>query len=161
MIMKMPVSQDNLWVAAGDGQLERVKELVEEGIDVNSPDQFGYTAMHAAVSYNQLEVVKYLIEKGADVNIEDLEKDTPLFVTETVEMARTLLDQGADPEHVNEEGLTAAATALLEGWTEVAELLASITNEVLDHDSICPELSLTEVSHILNEHCLLNEEEES
>ncbi|EIE87775.1 hypothetical protein RO3G_12486 [Rhizopus delemar RA 99-880] len=131
MIMKVPTSQDNLWVAAGDGQLDRVKELIEGGMDVNSHDQFGYTAMHAAVSYNQPDIVKYLIEKGADVNVEDFEKDTPLFVAETVEMAQILLDRGADPKRVNEEGFTPAATALQEGWTEVAEHLASITKEVL------------------------------
>ncbi|KAG0787972.1 hypothetical protein G6F17_001067 [Rhizopus arrhizus] len=100
-------------------------------MDVNSHDQFGYTAMHAAVSYNQPDIVKYLIEKGADVNVEDFEKDTPLFVAETVEMAQILLDRGADPKRVNEEGFTPAATALQEGWTEVAEHLASITKEVL------------------------------
>ncbi|CAO3673861.1 unnamed protein product [Rhizopus stolonifer] len=131
MIMKVPVSQDNLWVAAGDGQLDRVKELIESGMDVNDHDQFGYTAMHAAVSYNQPEIVKYLIDKGANVNVEDFEKDTPLFVAETVEMAEILLAQGADPKRVNEEGFTAAATAMQEGWIQVAEHLANITQEVL------------------------------
>ncbi|KAG1235119.1 hypothetical protein G6F68_018936 [Rhizopus microsporus] len=46
-------------------------------------------------------------------------------------MAQILLDRGADPKRVNEEGFTPAATALQEGWTEVAEHLASITKEVL------------------------------
>ncbi|GAA5817264.1 hypothetical protein MFLAVUS_010807 [Mucor flavus] len=129
--MKAPTTQDNLWVAAGDGQLDRVKELVETGVDVNSQDQFGYTAMHAAVSYSQIDIVKYLLEKGANVNIEDFEKDTPLYVAETVEMAQLLLDHGAEPKRVNEEGLSPAATALEEGWEDVAKLLADITKEVL------------------------------
>ncbi|KAG2236854.1 hypothetical protein INT48_002667 [Thamnidium elegans] len=129
--MKAPTTQDNLWVAAGDGQLDRVKELVETGVDVNSHDQFGYTAMHAAVSYGQIDIVKYLLEKGANVNIEDFEKDTPLYVAETVEMAQLLLDHGADPKRVNEEGLSPAVTALEEGYEDVAKLLADITKEVL------------------------------
>ncbi|KAI9365638.1 kinase-like domain-containing protein [Pilaira anomala] len=131
MISKTPTTQDNLWVAAGDGQLDRVKELVESGVDVNSHDQFGYTAMHAAVSYGQLDIVKYLLEKGANVNIEDFEKDTPLYVAETVEMAQLLLDHGADPKRVNEEGLSPAATAVEEGYKDVAKLLADITKEEL------------------------------
>ncbi|KAG2206579.1 hypothetical protein INT46_002834 [Mucor plumbeus] len=129
--MKAPTSQDNLWVAAGDGQIDRVRELLESGIAVDGHDQFGYTAMHAAVSYNQIEMVKLLIEKGANVNIEDFEKDTPLYVAENVEMAQLLLDNGADPKHTNEEGITPALTALEEGWEDVAQLLANITKEVL------------------------------
>lgn len=86
---------------------------------------------HAAVSYSQFEVVKYLLEKGANVNVPDFEKDTPLYVAETVEMAQLLLDHGADPKVVNEEGITPAATAYEEGWDEVAHLLAGITKEVL------------------------------
>ncbi|KAI8056426.1 ankyrin repeat-containing domain protein [Thamnidium elegans] len=87
--------------------------------------------MHAAVSYGQIDIVKYLLEKGANVNIEDFEKDTPLYVAETVEMAQLLLDHGADPKRVNEEGLSPAVTALEEGYEDVAKLLADITKEVL------------------------------
>lgn len=76
-------------------------------------------------------MVKLLIEKGANVNIEDFEKDTPLYVAENVEMAQLLLDNGADPKHTNEEGITPALTALEEGWEDVAQLLANITKEVL------------------------------
>ncbi|CEP12060.1 hypothetical protein [Parasitella parasitica] len=129
--MKAPTSQDNLWVAAGDGQIDRVKELLESGIKVDAHDEFGYTAMHAAVSYNQIEMVKLLIANGAKVNIEDFEKDTPLFVAENVEMAQLLLDNGADPKHTNEDGITPAMAAFEEGWEDVAQLLASITMEVL------------------------------
>ncbi|KAI8880978.1 Pkinase-domain-containing protein [Backusella circina FSU 941] len=126
-----PKPKDNLWVAAGDGQLDRVKELVEEGADLNGHDENGYTAMHAAASYNQLDIVKYLADKGANVNVQDFDKDTPLFVTETVDMAQLLLDLGADPKLKNELGLTAAMTAFDEGWEEVAQLLVEVTGEEL------------------------------
>ncbi|RCH88603.1 cyclin-dependent serine/threonine protein kinase [Rhizopus azygosporus] len=148
--MRAPTSQDNLWVAAGDGQLDRVKELIEGGMDVNSHDQFGYTAMHAAVSYNQTEIVKYLLDKGADVNVEDFDKDTPLFVAETVEMAQILLDRGADPKKVNEDGFTPALTAFQEGWKEVAEYLANITKEVLPTEDL-EDISLAHVQHDNND----------
>lgn len=47
-------------------------------------------------------------------------------------MAQLLLDHGADPEHVNEDGITPALTALEEGWEDVAQLLAAITKENLN-----------------------------
>ncbi|CAO3688619.1 unnamed protein product [Rhizopus microsporus] len=136
--MRAPTSQDNLWVAAGDGQLDRVKELIEGGMDVNSHDQFGYTAMHAAVSYNQIEIVKYLLDKGADVNQRQWK------------WHRILLDCGADPKKVNENGFTPALTAFQEGWKEVAEYLANITKEVLPTGDL-EEMSLANVEHDNND----------
>ncbi len=91
-----------------------------------------YFSRHAAVSYSQIEIVKYLLEHGANVDVEDFEKDTPLYVAETVEMAQLLLDHGADPKKINEDGITPAATAYEEGWDEVAQLLAGITKEELN-----------------------------
>ncbi|KAI9254536.1 ankyrin repeat-containing domain protein [Phascolomyces articulosus] len=129
--MRGQQTKDNLWIAAGDGQLDRVQELIESGVDVNSHDEYGYTALHAAVSYNQKEILEYLLEKGGNVNIEDFEKDTPLYVAETVEMARFLLDKGADPKHKNAEGVTPAQNAHEEGWQPVALLFAEITKEEL------------------------------
>lgn len=46
-------------------------------------------------------------------------------------MAQILLDNGADPKHVNIEGLTPALNAFEEGYQEVAELLCGITKEEL------------------------------
>ncbi|KAI7851420.1 ankyrin repeat-containing domain protein [Circinella umbellata] len=129
--MKGEQTKDNLWIAAGDGQLDRVKELIESGIDVNSHDEYGYTALHAAVSYNQKEILDYLLEKGGNINIEDFEKDTPLYVAETLDMARFLIDKGAKASHKNAEGLSPAQNAHEEGWDEVATLLADITKEEL------------------------------
>ncbi|KAG1167834.1 hypothetical protein G6F70_008677 [Rhizopus microsporus] len=148
--MRAPTSQDNLWVAAGDGQLDRVKASFNKNNKEENHDQFGYTAMHAAVSYNQIEIVKYLLDKGADVNVEDFDKDTPLFVAETVEMAQILLDRGADPKKVNEDGFTPALTAFQEGWKEVAEYLANITKEVLPTGDL-EEMSLAHVEHDNND----------
>ncbi|KAI8336642.1 ankyrin repeat-containing domain protein [Chlamydoabsidia padenii] len=132
--MKAASSNDNLWVAAGDGQLDRVKELVESGAEVNAKDNFGYTPIHAAVSYNQKEVLDYLLNNGGDINVEDFEKDTPLYVCETVDMAKFILDRGANPSHKNQDGISPAQTANEEGWKDVAQLLASITGETLEED---------------------------
>ncbi|KAI7874445.1 ankyrin [Lichtheimia hyalospora FSU 10163] len=80
-------------------------------MNVNSHDEFGYTAMHAAVSYNQKEIIEYLLEKNANINIEDFEKDTPLYVAESAEMAQFLLYHGADANHKNEDGISSAMNA--------------------------------------------------
>ncbi|KAI8096612.1 ankyrin [Halteromyces radiatus] len=139
--MKSTTSNDNIWVAAGDGQLERVKELLENGMDANIRDDFGYTPIHAAVSYNQKEMLEYLLNHGGDINVEDLDKDTPLYVCETVDMAKFMLDRGADASHKNSDGVTAAWSANEEGWKEVAQFLATITGEVLEDDQPTDDLA--------------------
>ncbi|CAO3590888.1 unnamed protein product [Absidia cylindrospora] len=128
--MRATSSNDNIWVAA-DGQLERLKELVEGGAEPNAKDDFGYTPIHAAVSYNHKEILDYLLNNGGDINVEDFDKDTPLYVCETTDMARFLLDRGADPSHRNREGISPAQTTNDEGWKDVAQLLASITGETI------------------------------
>jgi cytohesin len=57
-------------MAAAIGNLARVKQLVEAGINVNT-DIKGNTALHLAVSNGRDKIVHYLIEKGADPNLKN------------------------------------------------------------------------------------------
>jgi len=100
----------NIWVAAGDGDLERVKELVEQqGLSPNEPDEvIGYTPMHAAASYGRFEVLTYLIKRGGDVNITDEEGDTPLYTAESVPVAQFLVEHGALVDVKNSDNISPA-----------------------------------------------------
>jgi ankyrin repeat protein len=35
----------NIWVAASDGELEKVKQFLASGVDINAKDEFGYTPL--------------------------------------------------------------------------------------------------------------------
>lgn len=35
----------NIWIAASDGDLSRVAELLQSGASVNAQDEFGYTPL--------------------------------------------------------------------------------------------------------------------
>lgn len=35
----------NIWIAASDGDIERVKQLLLEGIFINAQDEHGYSAL--------------------------------------------------------------------------------------------------------------------
>ncbi|KAI8074120.1 ankyrin repeat-containing domain protein [Gongronella butleri] len=147
-MVKATSTSDNIWVAAGDGQLDRVKMLLEEGVDPNGKDEFGYTPIHAAVSYNQKEVLEYLLNHGGDINVEDSDKDTPLYVCESVDMAKFMLDRGASAEHKNDEGISPAQNAWDEGWKDVAQLLADITHETLDTEDEALAAAVAETSSL-------------
>ncbi|KAH8826374.1 ankyrin [Flagelloscypha sp. PMI_526] len=105
--MASSLSQKNIWVAAGDGDLDRVRELVESvGIHPNSPDPYTYTPIHAAASYGHIHVLEYLLEKGGNVNITDSDGDTPLYTVETTATAQYLVQHGAIVDRVNNDGIS-------------------------------------------------------
>ncbi|OOV79296.1 MULTISPECIES: ankyrin repeat domain-containing protein [unclassified Acinetobacter] len=49
------------------GELAEVEKSLANGTDVNSADDEGYSALHAAAENGYLDVVKLLVEKGANV----------------------------------------------------------------------------------------------
>lgn len=128
----------NIWIAAGEGDFERVKECVDlEGISPIAADEFTYTPLHAAASYGHLDILRYLLTHPSApanaVNTTDSDLDTPLFVCETVESAQCLIEEfSADARHKNSEGLTAAQQALENEHEELARYIASITGESLE-----------------------------
>ena len=65
--------------AVRSGNLRAVKEQLTNGIDINAKDsEFGVTALAWAVLLNDMEIAKFLIEKGADVNMKNRDGSTPL-----------------------------------------------------------------------------------
>lgn len=60
-----------LLYASGNGHLEIVKLLIEDGANVNLQNGFDSTALHAAASRGYDEIVLLLLEKGANVSLKD------------------------------------------------------------------------------------------
>lgn len=120
------MGSENIWIAASDGDMTRVKELLDQDkTAVNAKDENGYTPMHAAASWKHPKLLKYLIDNGGDVNILDTTGDTPLHICEDKECAQLLLDHGADPAIENEEGMSAVYTTLENEALEVTELICN------------------------------------
>ncbi|KAI9061046.1 ankyrin [Trametes sanguinea] len=120
--------EKNIWVAAGDGDLERVRELIEvHSMSPNVPDPNTYTPMHAAASYGHINILEYLVSRGGDVNVTDNDGDTPLYVVENVETARWLVEHGATVNRQNDEGMS-PAQYLEEDHPEVAAYLEGLSS---------------------------------
>ncbi|KAL6302351.1 ankyrin repeat-containing domain protein [Sparassis latifolia] len=120
--------EKNIWVAAGDGDLGRVRRLTLcIALSPNLPDPYTYTPMHAAASYGQIHVLEYLISQGGDVNVTDSDGDTPLYVVENIMTAWFLVENGATVDHRNNEGASPAET-LAEDFEEVATYLNRVSS---------------------------------
>ena len=68
-VVKITPSQLNVAISKGD--LAKVQQLVEIGVDVNKKDERGKTPLMYAILFKQTEIVDYLIRNGADFRAED------------------------------------------------------------------------------------------
>ena len=60
-----------LCLAISKGDINKVKEIISYGVDVNDATNRGMTPLMCAAVYNQSEIVQLLLDKGADVNKKD------------------------------------------------------------------------------------------
>jgi hypothetical protein len=79
--------------------------LIAQGADVNELWASRLTATHVAARGNNLALVNLLVAHHADVNAADASGYTPLF-TSSAEIAKVLLNHGANPNAVDKEGRT-------------------------------------------------------
>lgn len=121
--------------AAAGGDLESVRRLLDRGVDVDSTDAQGRTAVTAAVYADDLEIVQALIEAGADVDIQDDIRTNAFLATgETgnAEILRTVLRADPDLARTNRFGGTALIPAADRGHVEVVRELVRTAID-LDH----------------------------
>jgi ankyrin repeat protein len=83
-------------VAALNNSELMVKYLVEIGQDVNTSSVTGATPLYLAASNSNVSLVKFLLSKGADATHRSKEGHTALHTTKNPEIAKMLLEKGAD-----------------------------------------------------------------
>ncbi|GFQ65480.1 ANK_REP_REGION domain-containing protein [Trichonephila clavata] len=59
--------QKRLFYAAVQGDLDMVKTLINQGVNIDVKDNDNWTSLHFATYTGHLELVKYLLEEGANV----------------------------------------------------------------------------------------------
>jgi ankyrin repeat protein len=114
-----------------------VKLLLQRGANASVRDGRNNTVLHYAVKSLNKEVVELL--RGADVNAKNVYGETPLKVLmrecarwdaerkRCYEVARLLVERGADPNIRDSRGTAPLDSAKLIGWPELVELFRSVS----------------------------------
>jgi Ankyrin repeats (3 copies)/Matrixin len=74
----LPPATPDLLLAAEKGATKDVERFLAQGIDVNTRDDNGWTALIAASSQGKADTVAFLLQHGADANIRDFDGYTAL-----------------------------------------------------------------------------------
>ena len=97
--------------AVKSGNLNRVKAFLNQGVPVNSRDQYGFTPLHLASQRGHLNIVQELLKRGAHVNPRTRNGMTPLYLAafwNTPHVVHALIRAGANPKYRNMYGYDAS-----------------------------------------------------
>ena len=115
-----------LVTAAEQQHTRRVRDLVRDGVDVNTPTADGVTPLLWTAHWDDHETVDLLLRAGADVNAAEDHGVTPLAMAcenASATMVDRLLAAGADPDAAQTNGVTPLMTAARTGNTRIVETL--------------------------------------
>lgn len=118
----------NPFILAADNPAALLLLLRESPALASQQDDHGYSLLHAAASYNHLDLLRALVnEFHVPINLRDEDSETALFVVETVEAARILVEElGIDVALSGVDGQTARQQIEQDGdFPAVAEYLAT------------------------------------
>ena len=91
--------------AARNGNLNRVKTLLNQGVPVNARNETRWTPLHWAASSGHLNVVQELLKRGAHVNPRTASGVTPLHLAlRKPYVVHALIKAGANPKYRNTYG---------------------------------------------------------
>ena len=98
MAFNLTLEQSLIFAAHAHG-VASAKNALEKGVDINSRDPFGHTALYWAAEAGDLQLVKFLVEHGANLNASDeANKHTAVTIAvdkKNMAIAEFLIESGA------------------------------------------------------------------
>ncbi|MBN8828869.1 MAG: ankyrin repeat domain-containing protein [Sphingobacteriia bacterium] len=113
----------------------KVEFLLQKGAYINGADYNDLTILHKAVQNGSEEIVKFLLKhEFIDVNIISEYDQTPILLCaikkNQYNIAKLLLEAGADTESRTHEGCTALSIAIQRGYDDLIKLLISFNANI-------------------------------
>lgn len=114
--------------AARAGQLDKVLQLLESGVGINTSNANGLNALHLAAKDGHIEIVTELLKRGCTVDAATKKGNTALHIAALAgqeEVARILVEQGAGVNVQSLNGFTPLYMAAQENHDGVVKFLLS------------------------------------
>lgn len=121
----MDINQE-LISAVKSNSLEKVKELISAGANINAKYNLDSTLLHWAVARNFKDIVELLVKNGANINAQESEGRTPLLwatYNGNKDILELLISHGADINAKDKYEFTPLHKAAYDGNKELAKLL--------------------------------------
>jgi ankyrin repeat protein len=112
--------------AVAKGDVEKVKELIAKGYNINTQDDANWTPLHNSAQAGRKEIAELLMASGADVNAKNKDGWTALMFATVggyTEIVKSLLEKGADVNAKNNDGWTALMFVMEKGYIEIVKSL--------------------------------------
>ena len=105
--------KEELHFAVQDGDIEKVRALIDQGAIVNTFDQIDKTPLHYATESENFQIIELLLKAGADPNAHNEKNigNTPLRNVASkcsLKLAKVLIKAGADPS--------------IKGWMQISAI---------------------------------------
>jgi len=120
-----------LHIAAYNGHLAIVQDLLAAGLGINSPGRGKRTALHFAASQGHSKVVEYLVESGADVTLKDAQRKNAYDIASNLALRQYLLTYlfprtaAPEPSATLQQGaVQTGLSTMMEGQTQLGYSLA-------------------------------------
>ncbi|KAL2333180.1 hypothetical protein Fmac_014393 [Flemingia macrophylla] len=107
-------------------QMSCVDKLLQNGVDIDSPDKESLTALHKAIIANKEAVISHLLRRGASPHVKDKDGATPLHYAVQVGAKMTvklLIKYKADVNVEDNEGWTPLHIAIQSRNRDIAKIL--------------------------------------
>ena len=130
---------DKLINAVYANDINKVRELVAAGADINKEDEYGETSLKTAVYLGKIDMIRILVkELGADINKENRNGQIPLITAVSsgkLDMVRFLVKElGADINKENRNGQTPLNVAVSYGKIDMVRFLVRFLVKELGAD---------------------------
>lgn len=115
-----------LHTLALSGQIHFLDQLLDSGVNIDSPDKDGLTALHVSIIGKKEAVISHLLRKGANPHIKDKDGVTPLHYAVQVGAIQTvklLIKYSVDVNASDNEGWTPLHVAMQTRNRDIAKVL--------------------------------------
>jgi len=116
-------------IRAMRGNVEVIKDLIAEGVDVNMESYDGTTPLHVAIAKENLEIVEFLISKGAYVHLKHWYNNSTLLHLaagkENLDIVKLLVSKGLDVNAKDKGDYTPLHEAAKNPNVAIAEFLVA------------------------------------